>query len=655
MMRMRDTLYSMILLLAATVPASENKFDEAGRLRQIALGKGWMALNTDVKIPLKDWTKTLSLGASKPTASHANGVHVWKGAPGDGAASFAVEQSAREAGGKLVIDVRATAQAEIETEGVFFWIDVPSETFAGGTFRSGEQKGALPLELPQEYHLCSGVTASTALKTPGGAEIIAETAPAASVLIQDGRKWSKHFSVLIQLAYGKFSKGQSVAMQISLSTTGAVEETPATIVLDAAAEPYRIEGFGGNYCFNIESPVTRYTLDNLRVAFARTEMTLEQWELENDDGDAARTNWPALVAHDTPGSRLRREFELMKELGAKKIPFIASIWKLPGWLYTKPPDQKNENNRVDEAKWPEGVECIVSYLQYAKEKYQAEPAYFCFNEPNIGVRVLFSGEEHRDLIKRLGPALRKAGLKTRMILGDVGGPRDTIGFTTPAANDPEALKYVGALSFHSWGGATPQQYNAWGDLAEKLKLPLIVAEAGVDPSAWQGGLYQSFDYGVREMAHYLELFQHARPQAVLLWEFTGDYSLLTTNKFNKNRLVLTERFCFQKHWCDLTPAGSAALKTTSDNASILCAAFKHAADGKTNFTIHAGNPKWARQAMIEGIPAEIKTLNIVRTARGELFRRLDAIPVTNGKVTLDLPGQSLTTLTTLEIPSLIDP
>jgi O-glycosyl hydrolase len=648
----RFQLLCSVIFLLHCAAASDNKFDEGGRLQQIALGKGWMTANTDVKIPLKGWTKILSLGASKPAVSHVNGVHTWKGTPTEDKAGFAIEQIVREVDGKLVFDVRATAQSEVETEGVYFWIEVPTETFAGGTFRAGTQQGALPQELPAEYHLCSAITPSVALKTPAGAELVAEMQPGASTLIQDDRKWSKHFSVLIQLAFGKFIQGQSVSMQITLSTSGNADEAPAKITLDAATPLYKLDGIGGNYCFNIESPVTRYTLDNLHVAFARTEMSLEQWEPENDDGDAAKVNWSALVGHDALYTRLHGELELMKELSAKKIPYIASIWKLPGWLYTKPPDQKNENNRIDEAKWPEVVECIVSYLQYAKEKYQVEPAYFSFNESNCGVRVLFTGEEHRDLIKRLGAAMQKAGLKTRMLLGDVGDPRETIGFTTPTANDPEALKYVGALSFHSWGGATPEQYIAWGDLAAKLKLPLIVAEAGVDPAAWQGGLYQNFDYGAREMSHYLDLFRYARPQAVLLWEFTGDYSLLTTNKFNKNRMVLTERFCFQKHWCDLTLPGSDALKIASDNAGVQCAAFKNVADGKTSYTIHLGNPKWSRKATLEGLPADIKTLNVVRTARGEMFKKLETVTVTDGKVSLDLPGLSLTTLTTLEIPVL---
>ncbi|MGD0094033.1 MAG: hypothetical protein ABSE73_29335, partial [Planctomycetota bacterium] len=222
--------------------------------------------------------------------------------------------------------------------------------------------------------------------------------------------------------------------------------------------------------------------------------------------------------------------------------------------------------------------------------------------------------------------------------------------------DPEALKYVGALSVHSWGGATPEQYGAWADTAAKLGLPLLVAEAGPDAGAWQGGKYQNFNYGLQEMVHYQELFLHARPQAVLLWEFTGDYSLLAKGHTAQAGLQLTERFCFQKHWCDLTPAGSEALATKSDNGSILFTAFRSVVrGGPAGYTLHLGNTQWTRRAGVQGLPPELRMLNVVRTSFGELFKRQQPLAVVDGKCALELPGQSLTTLTTLTIPELKEP
>ena len=75
------------------------------------------------------------------------------------------------------------------------------------------------------------------------------------------------------------------------------------------------------------------------------------------------------------------------------------------------------------------------------------------------------------------------------------------------------MRYVKAVGFHSWGGGTPEQYKAWGDLAEWLNLPLLVTELGVDASAYMGGMYDSFSYGMREVRMYQELFLYARPKA----------------------------------------------------------------------------------------------------------------------------------------------
>ncbi len=158
------------------------------------------------------------------------------------------------------------------------------------------------------------------------------------------------------------------------------------------------------------------------------------------------------------------------------------------------------------------VEAIGSYLSYAKEHYGAEPDLFSFNESNIGIDVLLSPEEHRDAIRRIGAHLEKLGLKTKMLLGDVSGPRDTHEYALAAANDPDAMRYVGAVGMHSWGGASPEQYKAWGDLAEWLNLPLLVTELGVDAGAYRGKMYDSFQYGLREIEMYQQLLLYARPR-----------------------------------------------------------------------------------------------------------------------------------------------
>jgi O-glycosyl hydrolase len=349
---------------------------------------------------------------------------------------------------------------------------------------------------------------------------------------------------------------------------------------------------------------------------------------------------------DAPNSRIRHELELMQELQRKGIPYAISIWRMPSWLgELVSREGRQERWRITPAHWPAVLHAIGTYLLHAKEKYQVEPNYFSFNEADLGVDVLLTAEEHREAIKRIGAHFAKLGLKTKLLLGDVAGPRGSHVYAEPAANDPEARKYLGAVSFHSWGGAKPEQYGAWADLAERLKLPLIVAEAGPDAGAWQTRAYRTFGYAVREMVHYQELLLYARAQSILYWEFTGDYSLLAGARPAPDGRGLTERFCFQKHWCDLIPPGSEALATQCDTDGVLVTAFR---SGK-NHTIHVSNAKWERPITITGLPPGVKEFQIIRTAEGEYFRKLGPVAVPSGKVTLTLPAESLTTLTTLEV------
>src|SRR5204862_6285114 len=104
-----------------------------------------------------------------------------------------------------------------------------------------------------------------------------------------------------------------------LRATGSAYQTPAEFKLDPATSRYPILGIVGNYCFNLDAPEKDYTLKNLAPAYARTEISLQQWQ-------------PNLGAPPKlDGGKLPLEFKMMGELSEKKIPFIASVWEAPEW------------------------------------------------------------------------------------------------------------------------------------------------------------------------------------------------------------------------------------------------------------------------------------------------------------------------------------
>jgi len=401
----------------------------------------------------------------------------------------------------------------------------------------------------------------------------------------------------------------------------------------------------------IESPVTQYTLQHLDSAWARVEMKLFRWEPENDNASPEVTNWQALRANDSPDSELRQDLLLAQQLQRRGIPYVASVWAVPGWLTTEPARSPWEGGReVPRQRWPELFECIGSYLIHARDAYGVEPDLFSFNEPRYGVRVRLSAEEHRDIIKLLGAHLERLGLKTKMLLGDVASARGTHTYANPTVEDAEALGYVGAVAFHSWGGATPEQYGAWTELAGRLGLPLLVTELGVDAN-WRDVPLHTLQYALQELRMYQELVYLARPQGTMQWEFTGDYSLLDQERTpsGEQRLVPTVRFWFVKHFCNLTPKPATVLHAESDNDRTLITAFRgeRQAGGQPAYTFHVANIGAGRRATLAGLPPEVRQLQAIRSGESDSFRELAPVAVTDGAVTLQLAPNSLLTLTTL--------
>ncbi len=651
------------LLAASSVSsrAEETDIDAYGRLKRIGLGQGWLDIQTDLRIPSVDWKDYVSLAnSSKLGEKLSTGERTWKPSLSNATGlNYDVEQKITSAKDKLTFDVKVTSRTLTDIEGVFFWIDVPEDQFAGGAYTVGRREGELPVGTPLNTQLAQ-VYSSHFMFVDSASKMWATVTLSRPtwILIKDQRQYGENFSAFVMLHPGTLDKTDSTSMQITIEPAGVTDDT-AHAALKADDVRYPFIGFGGNYAFQIESPVARYTLENLNLAMARTCASLNEWEPVNDNDDPAKTDWKALMDRDQPETRLRREFALMRELSQRKIPYVASVWSLPGWMYDAPKKNADgDGNHFKPEMLPEVLECITTYLLYAKEKYQAEPDYFSFNEPDLGIKVKFSPSEHATLLKKLNDEIHRLGLKTKLLLGDLSNPRQqTLDFADSVAHESDAVKATAALAVHSWGNASPADYSAWPALADKLKLPLYVTEAGVDPFAWKDGRFQNFDYGVREMVQYQRLLQYAKPQAILFWEFTDDYSLLIHDKEREpekgGRWLITPRLCFQKQFCDLTPAGSDAVSFSSDRQGIAVSAFRHPkhGDDARGYTLHLGNQLWARKLVITGIPAQIQKLNIVHTTREDLFKELTPLEVHDGKVELDLPAQSMTTLTTLAIPA----
>ena len=518
----------------------------------------------------------------------------------------------------------AWSRAPLLVDSLDFVIDLPREEFAGWSIGSSGAK------LPDEVKPAAEVFHHETTRSLEFADAQANWCLALNfdrertIAIED--VWQQHwqgdrrvFRVRVRIEPGPLAPGAELKFGVKLQLTGKSAAAPAKIAVDTAERLFAFDGFGANYCFRTQTPVADFMLDELHQAWARFEFKGMPWDRERGN----------------PGPALVRDFELMQRVERMGIPWAISLWRLPERYYSDP-NQKPPgtfNRQIAAERWPEFLDLLGSYLLHLKEQYGAEPDFFSFNEPDLGVDIGFTGETHRAMVKRIGAHLESLGLKTKLLLGDTANPRDTHRYVLPSAADPEAMRHVGAVSFHSWFGGTPAQYRAWRDVARRLGLPLIVGEAGVDPGAYRNRTFDSYAYGLGEMRQYQELLRDAQPASLLFWEFTEDYGLAFPDADGK--VVPTSRFWLMKHFTNLTPMKSEGVASSSDQPDVLVSAF---VKGNTT-TVHILNTGPARKVTVAGLPAgEWKRVTTTETVAWEKTGVSGVIP------SLDVLARSLTTL-----------
>ena len=523
--------------------------------------------------------------------------------------------------------VAVTAETNLTVDAIELVLDIPRPAFLNGqlTLDGGPPAVLGPIR-PRDGAFFRGKATSLRLQDAAGLQTldISFHQPQELALLDRWDTAGRSYRLQVPFKRGSWATGENVLIAATLRLTDK-PTTPAVahLTVDTSNPRYRFQGFGGNYCWDNRSPVVAYTLDHLKIAWARTAMKLVDWDKQRGD----------------PGPELRADLEVMQRLQKMGVPFAISIWSLPERFYTdayeKPPTAFSR--AIDPEKWDELLGLIGDYLLFAKREYSVEPDLFSFNEANIGINIGQSPEAHARAIERIGRYFQKLGLKTKMLLGDAAGPRDTHNFALVAASDPGALNFIGAVAFHSWGGGSHAQYTAWGDLAQSLNLPLIVTELGVDASAHFTRAWDSYDYGLREARMTQELLTSARPQATLFWQYTNDYALARVRP--DGIVEPTARFWMMKHFADLTPSNSDALSATSDQPSILLTAFH----GGNDYTVHVLNLGVARSIEIAGLPDT--NWRVIETTEDAQYVQMPTIRSGAHGVTLDLPSRSLVTLT----------
>jgi hypothetical protein len=247
------------------------------------------------------------------------------------------------------------------------------------------------------------------------------------------------------------------------------------------------------------------------------------------------------------------------------------------------------------------------------------------------------------MIRTFGPYFASRGLATKLALGDTSDA-NPIDFIKPAMKDPEAVKYIGAVDFHSWRGCTDEILAQWGAAARELNVPLIVAEGSTDAAAYRyAQIFLEQSFALYEANLYTRILAIAQPKSILQWQLTADYSLLAGGGVfgDSGPLRPTQRFWNVKQLAS-TPPRSFALPVKCNKSNLTCAAFGDIADGL--YTVHIVNNGATRPTTLTGLPAGVKELRLWVTDTQRGMQEGARVPVADGKAQFNLDAMSFVTL-----------
>jgi len=665
-------LPALLLIGGAPIPTRANtEWGGAGDLREFRFQGDPIGLTASIRMISPDGTQTAQATLRNPGLigarevfngtvgfNPASGSGRGFGPGGVGRGVNITEQSIDLAPDTTNIDAQVRADTAVPLGGLYFWINLSRGDFATGSATicesdssNGAQRIVSLASLPPKGTRLADATVSViritgtdnrsvqfAFASP--THIILQAPPLETGRGTRGGRGDPRpaASLLIPIVTGTLNAGTPYHLSFTLKATCDVDSAPVTLTLDPAQTGPAFAGIGGN--FRLQSPADPativYNFENLRITWGRLEMPLSSWQTSE-------------TADPTIGplaNNVRQAMEMARTLAQRKIPMIISDWSAPGWAVATGTGQggnRGSGRRIAPEKWPAMYKAITSYLAYLKANYGAEPLLFSFNEADMGINVKLTPEEQDTVIKGLGAAFAAAGLVTKPLLGDTGNPTPKpANFIDPTIADPEAMKYVGAVSFHCWTGGSDAVIARWGQIAERFKLPLLVAEGGTDPDSYRYPVvFLEPWYALDEIDLYVRCLALARPAAILHWQLTDNYSLLTGGR-NGQPLQPTQRF-FNLKQLDLTPPTAPSLAVKSDRPRLTVAAYGDERDG---YAIHLVNTGATRPVTLTGLPTTLSQLYPSVTDATRRLQALPPVPVSGGTAKFSADALSYLTLTT---------
>lgn len=187
----------------------------------------------------------------------------------------------------------------------------------------------------------------------------------------------------------------------------------------------------------------------IRITIGASDMNADVYsydDLAPGDTDPDLKNFS--LAHDEAAM-----IPILKEILAinPKLKILGSPWSAPSWMKTN--DAPKGGNLKPEY-YKTYANYFVKYIRDMKAHGIRIDAVTVQNEPlnpkNTPSMVMFANEEGQFIKTALGPAFRKAGIKTKILVYDHNA--DVTSYALSILGDPIASQYVAGSAWHLYGG-----------------------------------------------------------------------------------------------------------------------------------------------------------------------------------------------------------
>lgn len=417
----------------------------------------------------------------------------------------------------------------------------------------------------------------------------------------------------------------------------------ATVTVQPTTYFQTLEGAGGNFAQGrytgtsyIDDSVGTYNLAHLNVRYARVGIPLRSWEPTNDDANAN----PATISFagfNTTDTNTKNVFLLMQQLSQAGIPIIASVWDVPDWMVSNP--TATQGRLVNS--YSELAESIGSFLKYAKTNYGVNVKYVSLNEPDAGFRLSFTPAGQADFIWNAAPKFAQSGwgsLTTKFMAGETSWPNlSYIQSLETEITSRNIWQYVGAISFHAWGGLD-DDYNTWNGIytvAHNHGKSVYVNEMGWDATDYTS--QQTWADAMNYAVIYHHAYAYANANATFEWQYQNDYPLIDGSGNPYKTFYVVKQMTD-----DLAPGAQRIKALSDDEGNVLAVGYKLAS---TSYKFDLINKSASAQSTtLTGLPNG--TYSLVRTSSSQNMATVTSYTVSNHTLTLSLPASTLSTLKT---------